>query len=49
MRGEQAELEKEHPEVAEKAKKYLGFELYYELSNKNKPLEPESPEFKNLI
>jgi hypothetical protein len=32
LRGEQQELEKEHAELAEKAKKYLGFELYYELS-----------------
>lgn len=33
LRGEQHDLEKEHPELAEKAKKYLGFELYYELSS----------------
>ena len=32
LRGEQTELEKEHPDIAEKAKKYLGFEFYYELS-----------------
>jgi hypothetical protein len=32
-------LEKEHPELTEKAKKYLGFELYYELSKEQgKPL-----------
>ena len=44
LRGEQAELEKEHPEIAEKAKKYLGFEFYYELSTQEagKPLDPES-------
>lgn len=30
LRGEQDELEKEHPELAETAKKYLGFELYYD-------------------
>lgn len=30
IRGDQDELEKEHPELAEKAKKYLGFELYYD-------------------
>lgn len=30
LRGEQDEMEKEHPELAEKAKKYLGFELYYD-------------------
>jgi hypothetical protein len=39
LRGEQIELEKEHPELAEMAKKYLGFELYYELSSQEgKPL-----------
>lgn len=32
LRGEQAELEKEHPDLAVLAKKYLGYELYYELS-----------------
>ena len=37
LRGEQSELEKEHPELAEKAKKYLGFELYGDLSE-SKPL-----------
>jgi hypothetical protein len=49
LRGEQAELEKEHPDVAEKAKKYLGFEMYYELSGKNKPLSPDTEEFKFLM
>lgn len=49
LRGEQAELEKEHPEVAEKAKKYLGFEMYYELSGKNKPLGADTEEFKFLM
>ena len=32
LRGEQTELEKEHPDLAEKAKKYRGCEFYYELS-----------------
>lgn len=49
LRGEQAELEKEHPEVAEKAKKYLGFEFYYELSGNNKPLPPDSEHFKTIM
>ena len=31
LRGEQEELEKEHPELAEFAKKYLGPQLYNEL------------------
>lgn len=33
LRGEQQELEKEHAELAEQAKKFLGYELYYELSS----------------
>jgi hypothetical protein len=32
LRGQQAELEKEKPELADKAKKYLGYELYYNMS-----------------
>lgn len=48
LRGEQAELEKEHPELAEKAKKYLGFELYYELSGIEK-LAPDNEYFKALM
>jgi len=51
LRGEQAILEKEHSELAEKAKKYLGYELYYELSAKaqGKPLDPDSDEFKKIV
>ena len=51
LRGEQAELEKDHPEIAEKAKKYLGSEFYYELSTHeaNKALDPESQSFKALM
>jgi hypothetical protein len=49
LRGEQAELEKEHPEVAEKAKKYFGLEMYYELSNEDKPLSPDSNKFKYIM
>jgi hypothetical protein len=42
LRGEEANLEKEHSDLAEKAKKYLGYELYYELSTKaqGKSLDP---------
>jgi len=32
LRGEQEILEKEHPALADKAKKWLGYELYYDLS-----------------
>ena len=40
LRGEQDVLEKENSELADKAKKYLGFELYYELSKDiGKPLD----------
>jgi hypothetical protein len=51
LRGEQDELEKDHPELAEKAKKYLGFEDYYELSSleKGKPLPNDSEAFKMLM
>jgi len=51
LRGEQALLEKDHPELSEYAKKYLGFELYYELSSSagGKPLSIESSEFKQII
>merc|ERR1712179_558690 len=32
LRGEQELLEREEPELAEVAKKWLGYELYYDLS-----------------
>jgi hypothetical protein len=45
LRGEQQDLEKDHPELAELSKKYLGYELYYELSSAAAaaPLNVESP------
>jgi hypothetical protein len=45
LRGEQVDLEKDHPELADLAKKYLGYELYYELSASagGKPLPIDSP------
>jgi hypothetical protein len=51
MRGEQAELQRDHAEIAEKAKEYLGFEFYYELSTSEagKALDPESSNFKALM
>lgn len=48
LRGEQDELEKEHPELAEKAKKYLGFELYYSQPEEGKPLKDTST-FKSIM
>jgi hypothetical protein len=43
-------LEEDHKELAEKAKKYLGFELYYELSKYNgKPLEETDVLYKELL
>ena len=45
FRGEQDEFEKEFPELVSKAKKYLGYELYYALApfeTGNKKLNPES-------
>eukprot|EP00349_Pseudokeronopsis_sp_Brazil_P010353 CAMPEP_0202980302 /NCGR_PEP_ID=MMETSP1396-20130829/86256_1 /ASSEMBLY_ACC=CAM_ASM_000872 /TAXON_ID= /ORGANISM="Pseudokeronopsis sp., Strain Brazil" /LENGTH=67 /DNA_ID=CAMNT_0049720199 /DNA_START=1250 /DNA_END=1453 /DNA_ORIENTATION=- len=32
LKGEQNVLEEEFPELVEKAKKFLGFELYFELT-----------------
>ena len=51
LRGEQAVLEKEHPSIAEKAKKYFGFELYFELSTgeHGKALSQDSANFKILM
>jgi len=48
LRGEQEELEKEHPELAEKAKKYLGFELYYSQPEEGKPLK-DTQTFKRIM
>ena len=50
LRGEQQLLEKDHPELVEKAKKYLGFELYYELTkDQGKPLPVDSKHFKTIM
>jgi hypothetical protein len=51
LRGEQADLEKEHAELAELGKTYLGYELYYEFSSlpAGKPLEQDDPVYKKLI
>lgn len=50
MRGEQQILEEEHKDLAEKAKKYLGFELYYELSKYNgHPMLADDPLFIKLM
>lgn len=42
-------LESEHPELAEKAKKYLGYELYYSLTQNVKNVDRNSPEYKKLL
>lgn len=43
-------LEKEHPELVDKAKKYLGFEFYYELTkDQGKPLNKDSKAFKEIM
>ena len=51
LRGEQDHLEKNHHELAEYAKKYLGHELYSELSIQadDKPLPVDSPAFKQIM
>ena len=41
LKGEQHILEKLHPNLAEKAKKYLGFEFYYQISAKGKKLSQD--------
>ena len=43
-------LEKEHPELIEKAKKYIGFELYYDLTkDQGKPLPQDHKAFKTIM
>lgn len=51
LRGDQSELEKEHPELAEMAKKYLGQQLYYELASSagGEPLKTDSRVFKEIM
>jgi len=42
FRGQQDEFEEEFSHMVNKAKKFLGFELYYELSGMTgQPLDPE--------
>lgn len=50
MRGEQETLEKSHPLLAEKAKKFLGFECYFELSacKNGVAMKPGDPFFMTL-
>lgn len=50
LRGEQTQLENDHPELAEKAKKYLGYELYYSLTKESgKFTNKDSAEYKKLM
>ena len=49
LRGEQEVLEKDHPELAEQAKKYLGHELYYELSKEDKLMNVDNPAYMELV
>lgn len=50
MRGEQDILEDEDHDLSEKAKKYLGSEMYYELGNSTgKQLTKSDPHFKWLM
>ena len=43
LRGDQELLETEHPDLIDKAKKFLGFELYYDLSVEQSELEEGHP------
>ena len=44
LRGEQQRLEREFPEIAKKAKKFLGYEMYFELSINEIPGVAMSPQ-----
>ena len=44
LRGEQHILEQEFPDIAKKAKKFLSYEVYFELSKSQKPGTPMTPE-----
>ena len=47
LRGEQRRLEQEFPAIAKKAKKFLGYEMYFELSINQIPNVPMSPQHRN--
>lgn len=51
LRGETAQLETEHPELAEFAKKYLGLEMYSDLTMQanGKPLAIDSTGYKQIL
>ena len=49
FRGEQEKLEEQYPGLAEKAKKFLGFEMYYDLSIEMSPLSPSCKYFNTLL
>jgi len=53
LKGQQDILEREYPDLAEKGKKYLGFDMYYSLSTENpdelkQPLK-EGDSFKKML
>lgn len=51
LMGKQETLEKEYPHLIPKAKKFIGFERYFDLSAHpfGVPLDPDHPTFDNLI
>jgi len=52
LRGEQSRLEEEFPVIAKKAKKFLGYETYFELSLNQVPgvpMSPSSPLYNELM
>ena len=51
FKGEQAEMEQEMPELKEKAKKLLGYELYYQfgIPEGDEELEVGSPLYMKLL
>lgn len=50
FKGEQDTFEQEYPHLIEKAKKLIGFDLYFALSSQcGSPLDANSDEYKRLI
>lgn len=52
LRGEQSRLEEEFPKIAKKAMKFLGYEMYFELSVNQipgVPMSPQNPYYDNLL
>ena len=42
-------MEKEFPDIAKKAKKFLSYEVYFELSKQQKPMTADDPYYDLLM